>query len=146
MLVADSEALAHPLAEPWAELIRSVQQKGGYSHVIASSTSFGKNLLPRAAALLDVSPVTDVTAVKDPRVFVRFDILLFTMFFFEIFIQHVGLGWSNGICPSSMLVKVLISCILVVLEFGYTSIHNSYFFAHRLSPGQVLQLPILAAE
>ncbi|XP_039831091.1 electron transfer flavoprotein subunit alpha, mitochondrial isoform X2 [Panicum virgatum] len=71
VLVADSEALAHPLAEPWAELLHSVQQKGGYSHVIASSTSFGKNLLPRAAALLDVSPVTDVTAIKEPRVFVR---------------------------------------------------------------------------
>ncbi|RLN43124.1 hypothetical protein C2845_PM01G25650 [Panicum miliaceum] len=71
VLVADSESLAHPLAEPWAELLHSVQQKGGYSHVIASSTSFGKNLLPRAAALLDVSPVTDVTAIKEPRVFVR---------------------------------------------------------------------------
>ncbi|CAL4928256.1 unnamed protein product [Urochloa decumbens] len=71
VLIADSEALAHPLAEPWAELLHSVQQKGGYSHVIASSTSFGKNMLPRAAALLDVSPVTDVTAIKEPRVFVR---------------------------------------------------------------------------
>jgi electron transfer flavoprotein alpha subunit len=78
VLVADSEALAHPLAEPWAELLHSVQQKGGYSHVIASSTSFGKNLLPRAAALLDVSPVTDVTAVKEPHVFVRSGILLFS--------------------------------------------------------------------
>ncbi|CAM0876904.1 unnamed protein product [Alopecurus aequalis] len=71
VLVADSDVFAHPLAEPWAELLRSVQQKGGYSHVIASSTSFGKNLLPRAAALLDVSPVTDVTAISEPRVFVR---------------------------------------------------------------------------
>ncbi|KAJ1292821.1 hypothetical protein BS78_01G019600 [Paspalum vaginatum] len=71
VLVADAEALAHPLAEPWAELLRSVQQKGGYSHVITSSASFGKNLLPRAAALLDVSPVTDVTAITEPRVFVR---------------------------------------------------------------------------
>jgi electron transfer flavoprotein alpha subunit len=74
VLVADSDVFAHPLAEPWAELLRSVQQKGAYSHVIASSTSFGKNLLPRAAALLDVSPVTDVTAISEPRVFVRFDI------------------------------------------------------------------------
>ncbi|XP_044955095.1 electron transfer flavoprotein subunit alpha, mitochondrial-like [Hordeum vulgare subsp. vulgare] len=70
VLVADSDMVAHPLAEPWAELLRSVQPKGGYSHVIASSTSFGKNLLPRAAALLDVSPVTDVTAISEPRVFV----------------------------------------------------------------------------
>ncbi|XP_044985429.1 electron transfer flavoprotein subunit alpha, mitochondrial-like [Hordeum vulgare subsp. vulgare] len=71
VLVADSDVFAHPLAEPWAELLRSVQQKGGYSHVIASSTSFGKNLLPRAAALLDVSPVMDVTAICEQRVFVR---------------------------------------------------------------------------
>ncbi|KAE8802846.1 electron transfer flavoprotein subunit alpha, mitochondrial [Hordeum vulgare] len=71
VLVADSHVFAHPLAEPWAELLRSVQQKGGYSHVIASSTSFGKNFLPRAAALLDVSPVTDVTAISEPQVFVR---------------------------------------------------------------------------
>ena len=91
VLVADSEALAHPLAEPWAELLHSVQQKGGYSHVIASSTSFGKNLLPRAAALLDVSPVTDVTAIKEPRVFVRFDILLLTALFSIIFIM-----WGVG--------------------------------------------------
>jgi len=91
VLVADSEALAHPLAEPWAELIHSVQQIGGYSHVIASSTSFGKNLLPRAAALLDVSPVTDVTAIKEPRVFVRFDILLLTAPFSIILIM-----WGVG--------------------------------------------------
>ncbi|KAI5020525.1 hypothetical protein ZWY2020_045413 [Hordeum vulgare] len=58
VLVADSDVFAHPLAEPWAELL-------------PSSTSFGKNLLPCAAALLDVSPVTDVTAISEPRVFVR---------------------------------------------------------------------------
>ncbi|KAL5215683.1 hypothetical protein ABZP36_007084 [Zizania latifolia] len=46
VLITDSDAFAHPLAEPWAELLRSVQQKGGYSHVIASSISFEKNLLP----------------------------------------------------------------------------------------------------
>lgn len=72
MLAADSEALAHLLVEPWAKLLHSVQQKRGYSHDIASLMSFGKSLLPRAAA--DVSPITDVTTIKDPRVFVRFDI------------------------------------------------------------------------
>ncbi|KAI5013715.1 hypothetical protein ZWY2020_040601 [Hordeum vulgare] len=71
VLVEDSDVFAHPLPEPWAEMLRSMQQKGGYSHVIASSTSFGKKLLPRAVALLDVSPVTDVTAISEPRVFVR---------------------------------------------------------------------------
>uniref|UniRef100_A0A287TKV2 Electron transfer flavoprotein alpha/beta-subunit N-terminal domain-containing protein n=2 Tax=Hordeum vulgare subsp. vulgare TaxID=112509 RepID=A0A287TKV2_HORVV len=71
VLVADSDVFAHPLAKPWAALLRSVQQKGGYSHVIASSTSFGKNLLPRATTLLDVYAVTDVAAISEPRVFVR---------------------------------------------------------------------------
>ncbi|KAE8801299.1 electron transfer flavoprotein subunit alpha, mitochondrial [Hordeum vulgare] len=72
VLVADSDVFAHPLPEPCAKMLRSMQQKGGYSHVIASSTSFGKKLLPRAVALLDVFPVTDVTAISEPRVFVRY--------------------------------------------------------------------------
>ncbi|KAJ6848454.1 putative electron transfer flavoprotein subunit alpha, mitochondrial [Iris pallida] len=71
VLVADADALAHPLAENWAELVRFVQRKGGYSYVVAASSSFGKNVLPRAAALLDVSPVTDVVEIREPRVFVR---------------------------------------------------------------------------
>jgi electron transfer flavoprotein alpha subunit len=89
VLVADSDVFAHPLAEPWADLLRSVQQKGGYSHVIASSTSFGKNLLPRAAALLDVSPVTDVTAISEPRVFVRFVILSGLFLCFAVYEGYV---------------------------------------------------------
>ncbi|KAF6142656.1 hypothetical protein GIB67_015142 [Kingdonia uniflora] len=71
VLVADSDKLAHPLAEPWAELVHLVQQKGSYSHIITSSSSFGKNILPRAAALLNVSPVTDVVEISGPRLFIR---------------------------------------------------------------------------
>ncbi|KAK8527262.1 hypothetical protein V6N13_085106 [Hibiscus sabdariffa] len=71
VLVADSDKFAHPLAEPWAKLIQLVQLKGGYSHVIATSGSFGKNILPRAAALLDVSPVTDVVEINGPHQFIR---------------------------------------------------------------------------
>ncbi|MFQ6632120.1 hypothetical protein Gotur_008624 [Gossypium turneri] len=70
VLVADSEEFAYPLAEPWAKLIQLVQLKGDYSHVIATSDSFGKNILPRAAALLDVSPVTDVVDINGPRQFI----------------------------------------------------------------------------
>uniref|UniRef100_A0A9I9DGM4 Electron transfer flavoprotein subunit alpha n=2 Tax=Cucumis melo TaxID=3656 RepID=A0A9I9DGM4_CUCME len=71
VLVADSDKFTYPLAEPWAQLVQLVQQKNGYSHVIAASGSFGKNILPRAAALLDVSPVTDVVAISESRQFVR---------------------------------------------------------------------------
>ncbi|XP_077218198.1 electron transfer flavoprotein alpha isoform X1 [Tasmannia lanceolata] len=71
VLVADTDILMHPLAEPWAELVRLVQQRGGYSHIVTASSSFGKNILPRAAALLDVSPVTDVIEISGPQLFVR---------------------------------------------------------------------------
>ncbi|KAF9620987.1 hypothetical protein IFM89_015809 [Coptis chinensis] len=71
VLVADTDKLSHPLAEAWAELVHLVQKKGGYSHIIAPSNSFGKNVLPRAAALLDVSPITDVNDISGSQVYVR---------------------------------------------------------------------------
>lgn len=71
VLVADSDKFTYPLAEPWARLVNLVQKKGNYTHVVAASNSFGKNILPRAAALLDVSPVTDVIAISGSNEFIR---------------------------------------------------------------------------
>ncbi|CAA6654262.1 unnamed protein product [Spirodela intermedia] len=71
VLVADSDMFLHPVAETCAELVKLVHQMGSYSYIIAASNSFGKNLIPRAAALLDVSPITDVIEVPEPRIFVR---------------------------------------------------------------------------
>jgi electron transfer flavoprotein alpha subunit len=69
VLVADSPALAHALAEPLADLI--VKLAGDYTHVLAASTATGKNVMPRAAALLDVQPISDIAGVVDADTFVR---------------------------------------------------------------------------
>jgi len=62
-------ALAHELAEPVAALLVSLAPD--YSHIIAAATATGKNVLPRAAALLDVQPIPDVVAIVDADTFVR---------------------------------------------------------------------------
>jgi len=60
------------LAENLAELVRSrVRADAGYTHVLASATAFGKNVLPRVAALLDASQVSDVIAIESPDTFLR---------------------------------------------------------------------------
>jgi hypothetical protein len=51
VLVADDASLARPLAEPLAELLAAVQAKRRFSHILAPSSTFGKNLLPRCGAL-----------------------------------------------------------------------------------------------
>jgi electron transfer flavoprotein alpha subunit len=69
VLVAESPAYAHPLAEPLAALLAKLAP--GYSHLLAPSTTTGKNVMPRLAALLDVQPISDIAAVVDADTFVR---------------------------------------------------------------------------
>ena len=69
VLHAEAVHLAHGLAENLAPLI--VTLAPGYSHVLAPATTFGKNLLPRVAALLDVAQVSDVIAIESSDTFVR---------------------------------------------------------------------------
>ncbi len=69
VLLADDAALAHPLAEDIAALV--VKLALNYSHVLAPASTFGKNFLPRVAALLDVAQISDIAGVVAPDTFVR---------------------------------------------------------------------------
>jgi electron transfer flavoprotein alpha subunit len=69
VLKADDAAYAHGLAENLAPLV--VKLAAGYSHVISAATTFGKNVMPRAAALLDVQQISDVAAIEGEDTFVR---------------------------------------------------------------------------
>src|SRR5690606_13267044 len=69
VLVADAPHLASQLAEELAALV--VPLMAGYDALVAPSTSRGKNLLPRVAAMLDVMQISDITAVKSPDTFER---------------------------------------------------------------------------
>jgi len=69
VLTIEGEDFAHPTAARLAPEIVSLASD--YSHVLAPSTTFGKDLLPRAAALLGVNQVSDIMEVIDARTFKR---------------------------------------------------------------------------
>ena len=69
VLHADAPQLDDEIAENVAALIVALAK--GYSHVLAPATSNGKNVMPRAAALLDSQQISDIIAVESPDTFVR---------------------------------------------------------------------------
>jgi electron transfer flavoprotein alpha subunit len=69
VLHADAPHLADFLAENVAALVVALAK--GYSHILAPATSNGKNVMPRAAALLDVQQISDIVAVEGADTFVR---------------------------------------------------------------------------
>lgn len=69
VLHADAPHYRDQTAENLAVLVQAIA--GAYRHVLAPATSFGKNLLPRVAALLDVAPLSDVCGIVSPDIFVR---------------------------------------------------------------------------
>lgn len=69
VLVADNAAYEHQLAENVALLVAEVGKN--YSHILAPATTTGKNMMPRAAALLDSQAISDISAVESVDTFKR---------------------------------------------------------------------------
>src|SRR5207245_2903497 len=64
VLLVEGGAYEHMLAEPVAALLVSLA--GRFDNLVAASTTMGKNIMPRAAALLDVMQVSDIVKVLGP--------------------------------------------------------------------------------
>ncbi|UUM32688.1 electron transfer flavoprotein subunit alpha/FixB family protein [Vibrio japonicus] len=69
IMVADDVCFAHPLSECLAPVV--VKASHGYSHILSAATTFGKDLMPRVSALLDVGQLSDITKIEAPDTVVR---------------------------------------------------------------------------
>ena len=67
VLVADDAAYANELAENLSAVV--LKHAAGYSHILFAATAAGKNVMPRVAALLDVSGISDIIEVKSADTF-----------------------------------------------------------------------------
>ena len=65
------EGLAKPLADVEAPVIAATVKEGGFTHVVGAHTPLVKGVLPRAAALLDVAPISDITGIDSDNTFQR---------------------------------------------------------------------------
>jgi len=70
VLLAEHPAYASPVAEDLAPLL--VRLMADYDALVAASTTFGRNVLPRVAALLDVAQISDIVEVLSPTTFRRY--------------------------------------------------------------------------
>jgi electron transfer flavoprotein alpha subunit len=69
VLLSEAPYYAGGLAENVAALVAGMAQQ--YGHLVAPASGFGKNVMPRIAALLDVQQISDISAVETPDTFVR---------------------------------------------------------------------------
>jgi len=69
VLQSDSSNYENYLAENLTPLVVKLAEK--YTHITASANTFGKNFMPRVAALLDISQVSDIVKINGPDTFVR---------------------------------------------------------------------------
>jgi len=71
VLHAEAPHLAKPTAENVSATVVAIAKGGAYSHILAPATGFGKNVMPRVAALLDVAQISEITVVESADTFVR---------------------------------------------------------------------------
>lgn len=71
VLVADNVAFNGFLPEVLAPVIVESQKQNNFSHIVFGSSAFGKNLMPRVAALMDTQPISDIIAINDESTFTR---------------------------------------------------------------------------
>ena len=71
VLVAEDAQLKNQLPERVTAAVLAAHEQFKFSHIVAGGTSWGRNVIPRAAAKLDVSPISDITAVHDAETFSR---------------------------------------------------------------------------
>ncbi|XP_026095019.1 electron transfer flavoprotein subunit alpha, mitochondrial-like [Carassius auratus] len=71
VLVAQHESYKGFLPEELTPLILATQKQFSFTHICAGASAFGKNLLPRVAAKLDVAPISEIIEIKSPDTFVR---------------------------------------------------------------------------
>ncbi|KAI6178203.1 Electron-transfer-flavoprotein [Aphelenchoides besseyi] len=71
VLVAQDEQLKNQLPERITETIVASHEKFKFSHIVAGGSSFGRGVIPRVAAKLDASPISDISAIHDADTFSR---------------------------------------------------------------------------
>tara|TARA_B100000945_G_scaffold116184_1_gene92342 strand:- start:252 stop:1181 length:930 start_codon:yes stop_codon:yes gene_type:complete len=69
IIKCDSEIYINSIAEDLSELILSVAD--GYTHILAPSTTFGKNLMPRISAKIDTQQISDIISIESDDTFKR---------------------------------------------------------------------------
>ena len=69
ILKCDHEKLENPIPEIMAPLVSNISKN--YTHILAPASTFGKNLLPRLSALLDITQISDVVEIQNNNTFVR---------------------------------------------------------------------------
>lgn len=71
VLLAQNAAFKGQTAETITDAVLAIQNQLKFTHIVAGATAFGKNVTPRIAAKLDVSPISDIIGVKSQDTFVR---------------------------------------------------------------------------